>query len=165
MPLERHVRRPAHVFIDVYVGFAAPIQNMSILLVKLIVTDAVRVLFGSDGVARYPLDVLAFDAATQRCVLATPAAGVVDVRAALTLLGTYDGKEVKILVLRTSSHLMSLAGVDDDDDDGFLATVNKSPAHVGSSPPSSTTTTTKVFDNVGSEKGRHVVALNDARVL
>ncbi|XP_071809465.1 ribonuclease P protein subunit p14-like [Asterias amurensis] len=97
-----------YFFLKVAIEFVDSGISTDSLTFKLVVTKALKELFGDAGAA-IPVDILGFLDQTMEAILRVPGRSVVKLWSALTLLSECGGEECAIRVKQVSPHLMSLA--------------------------------------------------------
>jgi RNase P/RNase MRP subunit POP5 len=104
---------PTHAFLETTLVLSGgPKQTQTVFdrkLVKSIIVQATRGLFGVVGSAAWTVDVVDWNAQSRRAVLRVPADALVRVRAALTLFRSFRGEPCRFDVDRASADLRSLA--------------------------------------------------------
>ena len=109
MPTLRSVVRPQKYFMEIKVQFQEDEVETSNVLVKSLLTSAVRSMFGTVGICQYPVDVLTWDNDTKIGIVVVPADHHVECHSAFALYSKYDNKTVHIHVQRSSPFLSSFA--------------------------------------------------------
>ena len=109
-PNPRRLLAPPRHYLLVHVSFTPPLDSLTPLIFRSVLTESIRSLFGIIGASLYPVDVLSFDPATCAGLISIDAAHLTPVHSAFTLTGRTDaGRQCHIRVTRSSAFLPALS--------------------------------------------------------
>eukprot|EP01083_Nonionella_stella_P070833 189742_1 len=98
-------------FFRIQIEFSQQMKDFSALSLKCLILNAVRSMFGNNGVAQWPVDILQYSQETGHGIIACSSRGSVQVRAALTLCGRlkeHPNVKLRVNFLQTSPFLNGL---------------------------------------------------------
>ena len=109
-PNPRKLLSPPRHYLLVHLSFTPPLDFLTPLIFRSVLTESLRSLLGLIGASLYPIDVLSFDSSTSTGLCSIDSAHLVPVHSAFALTGHTDaGRQCHIRVTRSSAFLASLS--------------------------------------------------------
>ncbi|CEO95206.1 Uncharacterized protein PBTT_03440 [Plasmodiophora brassicae] len=102
--------RPRRYFLHLQLEWEDAVPGcLTVDQARHLIHTGVRHLVGAVGEALVQVELLRFDADSDSMIVAAPVESVVALRAALTLLSSYEGRRLRINIVSSSAHLLALA--------------------------------------------------------